>query len=143
MIRGLYELVSGEDQFNIACNDFGREQSQQSRAWKYSVNHIYDNVLWIVTNNLNWWYEGGYLRQSMEAIKAKIGGNGQFNTAGFIDCYCLQTDVLGGGSAEGGENAERWDPNIQKAFYNGWKSIHGLKHQTMDVAYGMTVDMYG
>ena len=43
MLRGLYEPVSDEDQFNIACNVFGREKSQQSRAWKYFVNHIYDN----------------------------------------------------------------------------------------------------
>ena len=62
----------------------------------------------------------------MEAIKAKIGGNDQFNTAGFIDCNCLQTDVPGGGPAEGGENAERWDPNIQKAFYNGLSNLKSL-----------------
>ena len=143
MLRGLYELVSGEDQFNIANNVFGREQSQQSRAWKYFIIHIYDHFLWIVTNNLDWWYENGYLHQSMEAIKAKIGGNEQFNTAGFIDCNCLETDIPGGGPAEEGVNAARWDPNIQRAFYNGWKSIHGLKHQTMDLAFGITADMYG
>ena len=27
MLRGLYELVSGEDQYNIAVNVFGRDQS--------------------------------------------------------------------------------------------------------------------
>jgi len=37
----------------------------------------------------------------------------------------------------------RWDCNIQRAFYNGWKSIHGLKHQTVDNAYGFTMDMHG
>jgi hypothetical protein len=42
-----------------------------------------------------------------------------------------------------GPDAARWCPLIQKAFYNGWKSIHGLKHQTVDCAYGMTIDMYG
>jgi len=36
-----------------------------------------------------------------------------------------------------------WDPIIQKSFYNGWKSIHGLKHQTVDCAFGMTIDLYG
>jgi len=37
----------------------------------------------------------------------------------------------------------RWDCNIQRAFYNGWKSIHGLKHQTVDNAFGFTMDMFG
>ena len=32
---------------------------------------------------------------------------------------------------------------IQRAFSNGWKSIHGLKHQTLDTAFGMTAHMYG
>jgi hypothetical protein len=32
---------------------------------------------------------------------------------------------------------------VQQAFYNGWKSIHGIKHQTIDNAYGFTIDMYG
>jgi hypothetical protein len=30
-----------------------------------------------------------------------------------------------------------------RSFYNGWKSVHGLKHQTIDCAYGMTVDLFG
>jgi len=42
-----------------------------------------------------------------------------------------------------GPDADRWDNDIQRAFYNGWKSIHGLKHQTVDNAYGMTIDMHG
>jgi hypothetical protein len=37
----------------------------------------------------------------------------------------------------------RWDPEIQEAYYNGWKSITGLKHQTVDNAYGLTVDLAG
>ena len=60
-----------------------------------------------------------------------------------IDCNCLETSVVGGGPTENGANAAKWDDTIQRAFYNGWKSIHGLKHQTVDNAYGLTVDMYG
>ena len=41
MLRSLYELVSGEDQYNIAVNVFGRDQSQQSRALKWFLNHMY------------------------------------------------------------------------------------------------------
>ena len=48
-----------------------------------------------------------------------------------------------GWSTCSGPDATRWACNIQKAFYNGWKSIHGLKHQTVDIAHGFTIDMYG
>jgi hypothetical protein len=61
----------------------------------------------------------------------------------FIDCNCLETCTPGGGPAEDGENARRWDPLVQQAYYNGWKSIHGLKHQTVDNALGMTMDIHG
>jgi hypothetical protein len=61
----------------------------------------------------------------------------------FIDCNCLPTSVVGGGPAEAGANAAKWDDLVQRAFYNGWKSVHGLKHQTVDDAFGFTEDMYG
>jgi hypothetical protein len=32
---------------------------------------------------------------------------------------------------------------IQQAYYNGWKSVHGLKHQTVDSAFGLAIDIYG
>ena len=48
----------------------------------------------------------------------------------FIDCNRLETCVAGGGPAEQGANAARWNEDIQRSFYNGWKSINGMKHQT-------------
>ena len=42
-----------------------------------------------------------------------------------------------------GANAARWNPDIQRAFYNSWKSINGLKHQTIDIAHGFCIDIYG
>jgi hypothetical protein len=51
--------------------------------------------------------------------------------------------VTGGGPAESGVGAARWDKTIQQAFYNGWKSTHGLKHQTLDIAHGFTIDIFG
>ena len=44
LLRGLYELVSGADQHEIVVV-FGRDQTQQSRAFKYFVDHIYDKFL--------------------------------------------------------------------------------------------------
>jgi hypothetical protein len=61
----------------------------------------------------------------------------------FIECNCEECSATGGGPAEEGEDAPRWDDEIQRAFYNGWKSIHGLKHQTLVIAHGITVDLHG
>ena len=44
-LRGLYELVSGETKHNVSRNVFGRDWSAQSRAFKYFINHMYDNFL--------------------------------------------------------------------------------------------------
>jgi len=147
-LRGLYELVSGEDQFNICENVFGSDQSTQSRAFKFFVNHIFENFYYLLTDNLNWWYEKGFIKKSQTAINNKLlelgmtYGNGMESPVfGFIDCNCMETCRVGGGPS--GTDTERWDDNIQRAFYNGWKSVHGLKHQTVDLAYGLTIDMYG
>lgn len=51
--------------------------------------------------------------------------------------------MVGGGLTEEGANARRWDDKVQRAFYTGWKSIHGLKYQTVDIAYGFTCNIAG
>ena len=142
MLRALYELVSGNDQY-YAVEIFGKDQPTQSRALTWFIDHVFYTLSWVVTNNLDWWYESGLLHRSMEAIKAKCSGNDLFSTCAFIDCNCLECSRPGGGPHAEGPDAERWDPTIQRSFYNGWKSVHGLKHQTVDCAFGMTVDLHG
>ena len=61
----------------------------------------------------------------------------------FIDCNCMETCRVGGGPINSGPNAGRKDPIIQRAFYNGWKSVHGLKHQTVEAAIGLCVHIWG
>ena len=150
MLRGLYELVSGENQNSIAENVFGRDFSQQSRGSKFFINHVYSILGDLVLDNLEWWYNSGYLQKSCDAITNKIQRRFQIElddeektVFGFIDCNCLETSRVGGGPCEDGEYAERYDEKVQQAFYNGWKSIHGLKHQTVDTAFGLTADMFG
>lgn len=143
-IRGLYELVTGEKKTSIA-NTFGRHYSDQSRAFNYFMNFIYRKTHHLVDNNLNWWFSRGHIERSAELIEAKMNLDSNITNiyALFIDCNCLPTSRPGGGPAEEGANAARWSQDLQEAFYNGWKSIHGLKHQTVDSAYGMTVDICG
>jgi hypothetical protein len=42
-----------------------------------------------------------------------------------------------------GVNAARWDYLMQRAFYSGWKRLHGLKHQSVVLPNGMTGDLWG
>jgi hypothetical protein len=141
-LRGLYELVTGEKKTSIA-EKFGRHPSDQSRAFNYFINHIYNNFNHLVTNNLEWWEANGLLEWSAVVVEEKIGVRYDKRITGFIDCNCLETNRPGGGPSEAGANSNRWDEEVQRAFYNGWKSIHGLKHQTVDNALGFTMDIFG
>ena len=145
MLRGLYELVSGENQHKIALHIFGRDGSVQSRAFLFFIEHIMDNFSHLMTDNLSWWFRNGFIRESAEAIKRKVdlATDNDEEVAMFIDCNCLETARCGGGPAEQGANAARWNPDIQRSMYNGWKSITGLKHQTIDIAHGFCIDLYG
>ena len=136
-LRGLYELCTGANQ-QIMCETlFGREQSQQSRAFSKFINHIFDNFAHLLKSSLPWWYRNGFFTSSAEAFKQKFIELGwpqdldlPFLYSHEVDCNCLETSTPGGGPAEDGANAARFDESVQRAFYNGWKSIHGLKHQT-------------
>lgn len=141
-LRGLYELVTGSNQERTCQHMFGGVGSDQSRAFTFFIDYIYDNFHHLVHNNLDWWYRNGFFANSTRAIELKLGAYSNM-VSHFIDCNCLPTSVVGGGPAEAGANAVRWDDEVQRSFYNGWKSIHGLKHQTVDNAYGLTVDMCG
>jgi len=129
-LRGLYELVSGESKYKIATNVFGRCYSEQSRAFTWFVKHIFRNFKCLIYRNLGWWKQNDFWRLSYEGIYRKLvlGGYSPdaavpYAPALFIDCKCSATEVVGGGPAEEGANSRRWDPDIQRSFYNGWKSI--------------------
>jgi hypothetical protein len=143
-IRGLYELVTGEKKTSVA-NTFGRHYTDQCRAFDYFINHVYESFHHLIDNNLEWWFSSGLVEISAKLIESKMNleSNVPNYFAFFIDCNCMETSRPGGGPTEAGANAVRWDPEIQRAYYNGWKSIHGLKHQTVDSSLGLTVDIYG
>ena len=141
-IRGLFEMVTGVKK-TMVSETFGRHPSDQCRAFNYFIKHIYNNFHHLITDNLRWWFQTGLMEYSAELIETKMGARYPDRFACFIDCNCLRTDRPGGGPQEDGEDAERWDNDVQRAFYNGWKSIHGLKHQTVDNALGFTIDIFG
>ena len=141
-MRGLYELTTGAKKTMVA-ETFGRHPSDQCRAFNYFIKHIYDGFHHLVINNLSWWERNGLLERSAIAIEEKLGGHFQHRYVGFIDCNCLRTDRPGGGPLGDGPGSLRWSNDVQRSFYNGWKSIHGLKHQTVDNALGFVMDVYG
>jgi hypothetical protein len=117
-------------------------------GWFY--NHIYDTFFDLLCNGLRWFYDQGLLEESRVAIKRKLALNGtiltdlQARIAVWIDCNCMETCVPGAGPiGPGGPGQARWADTVQQAFYNGWKSLHGLKNQTMDTAHGLTANAYG
>jgi hypothetical protein len=104
----MYELISGEDQHNISRNVFGRDQSAQSRALTFFINYIYETFLDLVTDNLQWWFESGYVEESRQAIERKLDELGLHfdNDIGLlIDCNCWQTSRVAEGP-RGGEDYE-------------------------------------
>ena len=103
----------------------------------------------LVHNNLTWWYQNRLFSLCSRLIESKMQPLYMFNeshknnVAFFIDCQCISTDRFAGGPASAGINAERYDPFYQRSFYNGWKSIHGLKYQTLESPLGLCVDLFG
>ena len=97
----------------------------------------------MVINNLQWWERNGLLDRSAIAIEEKLGDQFQNRYVGFIDCNCFRTDRPGGGPLGDGTGSLRWSNDVQRSFYNEWKSIHGLKYQTVDNGLGFTMDVFG
>ena len=133
LLRGLFEFRSGEIKDDVT-DIFGRDQSVQTRAFDYFIDYVYENYRHLVQDNLQWWYNNGFWKKSAAAIEKRMKERLKFSSTNlvshFIDCNCLETCVVGGGPAEPGANAARWNEDIQRSFYNGWKSINGMKHQT-------------
>ena len=73
-LRGLYEIRSGDNQYDAAINVFGRDQSVQSRAYRCCVKHIYENLKDLVIDNLRWWRDNGFMEESRTKIWEKIEG---------------------------------------------------------------------
>ena len=125
-LRGLYELRTGQNQFFISEEVFGGDQPLQSRAFTCFIDHIFGTFFDLVSNNLQWWNDKGYIDKSREAITQKLTKLGlnfdetnEQEICAFIDCNCLETPRVLHGPAQPGKNAIRWNDTIAEAFYNG------------------------
>ena len=92
-------------------------------------------------DNMHFWMRR--IPSMAEAIRAKMEEKGcyfppgDFPFFGFIDNTMNATCRPGGGPTRDGTNALRNNPEIQRAWYNGWKKFHGMKWQTIDLPNGM------
>ena len=115
---------------------FGWLQPKASLAVSLFLQFMTANWLYLITDNMAFWLP--FLDGFAEAIETKLqekGFIGDGDIIGFIDDTTLGCCRPGGGPNH--RNGHRWDPAIQRAFYNGWKSMHGLKIQTLDLPNGM------
>jgi hypothetical protein len=75
LIRGLYELASGEKQSSIASR-FGRHYTDQGRAFQYFINCMFIRYKALVCNNLEWWHAMGFMKYSNQLIEQKCAYSG-------------------------------------------------------------------
>ena len=149
-LRGYFELRNGCDQFMIA-GIFGGHQCLQSLAFSFFIDHMYFTWSDLVLDNLEWWFRSGWMNRSRDAISKMMAERFQLvyadcrdqPIAAFIDCNCLRSSRVLHCAVAPGERQQRWEAAVAEAFYNGWKSMYGLKHQTVDNVFGMTVHAYG
>ena len=142
LLAGLFRLHAPNVQGDTGWRTiFGFDQPMVSKACKIFFLHMVDNWAYLLQDHLDFWLP--YLPQMAELIRAKLESRGCFFAPGtfrvcsFVDNTMNATCRPGGGPARSGEDAPRNDPLIQWAWYNGWKKLHGMKWQTVDMPNGM------
>jgi hypothetical protein len=128
----------------MAKNYFGREYSVWSKAFNWFLRHLFTTFKDLMCDNLKFWEP--YFKGCAAAIQEKLASFGLvflgiLGVCGFIDDHCFATSRPFGKKLTAAQY--RLAKLVQEAFYNGWKSIHGLKWQTFDLPNGMTADMWG
>jgi len=107
-----------------------------SRAFKWFIDHVYEHFTHLLTNNVAWW-ANNHLDACARAIGTFLSSHNVHFAPGERNCiFGSIDDTLRETCRPGGEN-----PNIQQAFYNGWKKLHALKYQSVDLPNGMIMDM--
>ena len=118
---------------------------------------------YLLLNNLEWWKP--YFAQSCDSIRVKLQNlnninwrqfhdrpsqnyiNGQPHFNGFRIAYFIDDTMFAfsrpGGNMTEGPAAPRVPTEVQEAWYNGWKKLHGMKWQTVILANGMDLHVYG
>ena len=133
----------------------GRKRWFLQGIFYFFLDFMIANWSCLLLNNMDWWKK--YFYESTEAIRIKLLNinhanwrlvfppaelqNG-FRYVGFIDntmvAFCRPGGVMGDGAA-----APRVPLEVQQAWWTGWKKLHGMKWQTVVLANGMDLQVYG
>ena len=118
---------------------FGLGHTAVSMVFNSFLDFMTDKWSYLILDNMHFWLP--YLADCAQAIRNKCVEKGCFfpdsfspgglRVAGFIDNTMNATCRPGGGPARDGADAPRNDPLIQRAWYNGWKKLHGMLEQTL------------
>ena len=141
----------------------GRKSWFLRNAFYWFLNFMVDNWAYLLLNNMRWWKP--FIAESCNCIRIKLQHlnhenwrqfheaptrqilNNRIEMQGFrVGCFIDDTMMAfsrpGGNMAEG-PAAPRVPTEIQEAWYNGWKKLHGMKWQTVILANGMDLNVYG
>jgi len=145
---GLYRLCNPTKLSNEIVNiRFGfHTKSLASECFRAFLDHMVNNWGYLLTNNVGFWADK--FPNTSYAIRRKCQELGvifpvDFNVAAFTDNTMNAACRPGGGPRRDGTYAPRNDPLIQRAWYNGWKKLHGMKWQTVDLPNGMNAHVWG
>ena len=122
---------------------FGWDSWKVNLGVKILTNWLLTNWSYLIYDNMKFWLPQFPL--FAEKIKGKMASYGYkfptdadpFVIKGFIDCTVYSSCRPGSGPTTDGVNSPRYHPLIQRSYYNGWKSHHGLKWQTVGLPNGV------
>ena len=129
----------------------GRKSQALQVMFYFFLNFMVKNWAYLLLNNMTFWLP--YLPTSCEAIRLKLAnlGNvdwrldipqGVFQYCGFIDNTMIPF-CRPGGVMDEGPQGDRVPEELQEAWYSGWKKLHGMKWETVILANGMDLHVFG
>jgi hypothetical protein len=124
---------------------FGWNHTKVVKGIKLFMTWVFKNWSYLLSDNIDFWVSS--FPQFSEKIREKLEADNCFfdelHIFGFIDNTVYATCAPGTGPTTPGPDSPRFHPYFQMAFYNGWKSIHGIKWQTVSLPNGMMLSIWG
>ena len=102
---------------------FGRENSQWSRAFDWFNKHMVNEFAYLLIDNMVFWLPhfpkfANKIRLKIEEKSQLFYQHGTFQVFAFVDDNVSKICRPAGGPADEGENAPRYNNDIQRAFFN-------------------------
>ena len=129
----------------------GRKSQALQIMFYYFLDFLINNWSYLLLNNMAYWRP--FLAASADAIRVKLQNLNHaewrlvFPPGGFDYCCFIDNTMVAfcrpGGVLDDGPAAQRVPDEVQEAFWSGWKKFNGMKWQTLILANGMDLHVYG